>query len=363
MYELYPYFTNDGSVGLFSPVDDDIYHSTYGALSESWEKFIIPSRLEEYLSSHNEVKILDICYGIGYNTKTALEVFIKNYFRHKKNKLRNKKSKNHLPTHSSIAAIDTDNTQGRRKENFCKKYEIFFAKFSLSSTRQPQNNAAIDTDNIKNDKIVENCCYINEKYKNTTQKNCNKILIDAVDMDNLLIDISPFIAEAPKFNFNSKKEKDCNNSLSKNNIKYQQINSMQKTVKKIKRIRKNPKNDSFLRFFKSDLGSARTHTTGCGIAGGMGASRTREIARKIPNFSAISNKKFKLKKETSMIIMQKLFEQDCEFFNDPILQQILAQKKYSPFFSKSMLNFARFYQNQGSYNTKNALESTFLHNI
>jgi hypothetical protein len=55
----------------------------------------------------------------------------------------------------------------------------------------------------------------------------------------------------------------------------------------VKRMRKNPKNDSFLRFFKSDLGSARTHT-GCGMAG-MGASRTREIARKIPNFSASSN--------------------------------------------------------------------------
>ena len=49
MYELCPYFTNDGSVGLFSKEDDDIYHSTYGALSESWEKFIIPGRLKEYL--------------------------------------------------------------------------------------------------------------------------------------------------------------------------------------------------------------------------------------------------------------------------------------------------------------------------
>ena len=55
-----------------------------------------------------------------------------------------------------------------------------------------------------------------------------------------------------------------------------------------KRMWKNPKNDSFLRFFKSDLGSARTHTS-YGIAGGMGASRTREIARKIRNFSASSN--------------------------------------------------------------------------
>ncbi len=52
-------------------------------------------------------------------------------------------------------------------------------------------------------------------------------------------------------------------------------------------MRKNPKNDSFLRFFKSDLGSARTHTS-CGIAGGMSASRTRELARKIPTILAPS---------------------------------------------------------------------------
>ena len=35
MYVLYPYFTNDGSVGLFSPEANDIYHSTYGALTEA----------------------------------------------------------------------------------------------------------------------------------------------------------------------------------------------------------------------------------------------------------------------------------------------------------------------------------------
>lgn len=85
MYELYPYFTNDGTVGLFSREDDDIYHSTYGALSESWQKFIIPSGLEEYLQTHNELKILDICYGIGYNSKTVLNVFINNATKNYKN--------------------------------------------------------------------------------------------------------------------------------------------------------------------------------------------------------------------------------------------------------------------------------------
>ena len=51
MYKLFPYFTNDGSVGLFSPDADDIYHSTYGALTEAYEKFILPSNLKNFLKN------------------------------------------------------------------------------------------------------------------------------------------------------------------------------------------------------------------------------------------------------------------------------------------------------------------------
>ena len=80
MYELYPYFTNDGSVGLFSPEADDIYHSTYGALSEAYEKFIVPAELETFLQNKNEIKILDVCYGIGYNTKSFLNFLFEKKF-------------------------------------------------------------------------------------------------------------------------------------------------------------------------------------------------------------------------------------------------------------------------------------------
>ncbi len=72
MYELYPYFTNDGSVGLFSPEANDIYHSTYGALTEAYEKFILPSDFEKFFRKNSEIKILDICFGIGYNSKSFL---------------------------------------------------------------------------------------------------------------------------------------------------------------------------------------------------------------------------------------------------------------------------------------------------
>lgn len=67
--------TEDNSVGLYSNEVNDIFHSKTGALREAFEKFIVPSFLSELFSDrNNKVNILDICYGIGYNTKAALNV-------------------------------------------------------------------------------------------------------------------------------------------------------------------------------------------------------------------------------------------------------------------------------------------------
>lgn len=90
MRDYEPYFTEDGSIGLYSYADKDVFHSKFGALTEAWEKFIIPSDIEKLLNEKSQIKVLDICYGIGYNTK-ALMSFILN----KKNKnLKNKFFKN-----------------------------------------------------------------------------------------------------------------------------------------------------------------------------------------------------------------------------------------------------------------------------
>ena len=67
MYDFHPYFTSDGSVGLYSPIYNDIYHSATGALTEANEKFIDPIQCRKYLNKY-QVKVLDICYGIGYNS-------------------------------------------------------------------------------------------------------------------------------------------------------------------------------------------------------------------------------------------------------------------------------------------------------
>ena len=63
--------TQDGSIGLYDKALDEVFHSKFGAKKEAFEKFIEPSLFYK----DKPTKILDICYGIGYNTKCALENF------------------------------------------------------------------------------------------------------------------------------------------------------------------------------------------------------------------------------------------------------------------------------------------------
>ncbi len=64
-------FTDDNSVGLYSKNANDIFHSKTGALKEAYEKFYLPS-LHLLKDFNQEINLLDICYGVGYNTKTFL---------------------------------------------------------------------------------------------------------------------------------------------------------------------------------------------------------------------------------------------------------------------------------------------------
>ena len=65
------FVTEDGSLGLYNKELGEVYHSKYGAKSEAKEKFINPAKV---IDNHH-LDILDICYGIGYNTKCAIENF------------------------------------------------------------------------------------------------------------------------------------------------------------------------------------------------------------------------------------------------------------------------------------------------
>lgn len=311
MYELHPYFTNDGSVGLFSPQDDDIYHSTYGALTESWQKFIIPSHFEQYLATHSEVKVLDICYGIGYNTKTALNVFIKNALKTAQNNIKNNnkfESYNH-----SNAAIDADNISQQKKistkQVSCIKYDK--NNFDGKEIRRMicYSIETIHTDNISQEKV----CTKDSKADSKSSIFCNKILIDAVDIDKILINLSPFIStEAKNETFLKQNEKQNIFNNENKNDKLLQIQQIQKT-----------KNNTYI---------------------------------SLP-------KKFRLRQEVSIIILEKLLKNNPDYLNEPFMQAILNQKKYSPYFSKFMLNLAKFYQNNGYNHNKSLNKTAFLHNI
>jgi len=63
--------TEDGTVTLYSKEFDECYHSTKdGALQESLKKHIIPAFM--LAPKKKQLTILDICYGLGYNTLTTL---------------------------------------------------------------------------------------------------------------------------------------------------------------------------------------------------------------------------------------------------------------------------------------------------
>ena len=64
-------YTQDGTAGLYDNKTDDIFHSASGALKEAFDKFINPIN-ESFIEFDNNVNVLDICYGVGYNSKALL---------------------------------------------------------------------------------------------------------------------------------------------------------------------------------------------------------------------------------------------------------------------------------------------------
>ena len=144
MRDYEPYFTEDGSVGLYSYADKDVYHSKFGALTEAWEKFILPANID--INNIHELKVLDICYGIGYNTKALMSFVINNL------KI--------------------------KKENFLKKFlRKIFTKY--------YNIVSIGVNKIakKNIKLLA--------YSDTIDNDKN-ILIDCLDINEELVKLSPF---------------------------------------------------------------------------------------------------------------------------------------------------------------------------
>ena len=77
MAQFLPQITKDGSYTFFSPEFAEAFHSYYGARQEAEKKFLEPSLLKDKACLQNQkssssLRLLDICYGLGYNSAAAL---------------------------------------------------------------------------------------------------------------------------------------------------------------------------------------------------------------------------------------------------------------------------------------------------
>jgi len=73
--ELIEVLTKDGSHSLRSVFFQENFHSLSGALEETKIKFTIPSDLQRFKGK--SLNVLDICFGLGYNSASLLEQLIK----------------------------------------------------------------------------------------------------------------------------------------------------------------------------------------------------------------------------------------------------------------------------------------------
>jgi len=70
---LIPQVTEDGSFTFFSEEFQEKFHSQSGAKQESEGKFVVACQLSQKAAQTDHLGLLDICYGLGYNSASALE--------------------------------------------------------------------------------------------------------------------------------------------------------------------------------------------------------------------------------------------------------------------------------------------------
>ncbi len=75
MSELIEVLTKDGSYSLKSVFFQENFHSVLGALEETKSKFTATSNLKRFKGK--SLNVLDICFGLGYNSASLLDELIK----------------------------------------------------------------------------------------------------------------------------------------------------------------------------------------------------------------------------------------------------------------------------------------------
>lgn len=184
-YEFY--YTQDGSIGLYSYEDEDVYHSKFGALSEAWEKFVLPSNISHKLQTKEELAVLDVCYGIGYNTKAL----ISNIINETENVLKINKKNKSFSSKIKIFFNKKNKKNSKRITYIDSKYTD--NKLEKYKTKGEELSAYTESEYTDNE---SNCFYklIEKNTNNFSSNPSNSIIkIDCLDINENLVKISPLL--------------------------------------------------------------------------------------------------------------------------------------------------------------------------
>ena len=291
-YEFY--YTQDGSIGLYSHADNDVYHSKFGALTEAWEKFILPLNIDENMSISGTLNVLDVCYGIGYNTK-ALMSYVLNH-----------------------------NEKFLRKKSFFEKLKIFIKNFSNKTRFLNNNIATIDDDNINQEK--SELLLSDETIEEGLATHFN---IDCLDINEDLIKFSPLLKTVitPQEIFTRIVPK---------------IFSCFDTYWKIKK---------FLSKYSLKIAPRNKK------------SINELLDLKFDNEYETMDNEYKIHKFVNYIILNSLIKHYKNNYINKEFKKKMCERTNRPFFDKSLINYARFYQNF-RYNLLDKLNLiAILHNI
>lgn len=73
MDSLHLYPTADGSLTFFSELFQEAFHSLHGAKQESEIKYVQATGLPQRAQRQSRLRVLDVCYGLGFNTAATLD--------------------------------------------------------------------------------------------------------------------------------------------------------------------------------------------------------------------------------------------------------------------------------------------------
>lgn len=69
--------TGDGSLSRFNYEAGELYHNKIGAYTEALEHYFVPSAAVQILQNNGELGLLDVCFGLGYNSFVLLDQIVK----------------------------------------------------------------------------------------------------------------------------------------------------------------------------------------------------------------------------------------------------------------------------------------------